>query len=198
MESNHPSPLGEAPELADADLARRIAGAGEEPAAFEEAELCRRFARRLYLYGLRHLRAEDRARDLVQEVLLLTLEKLRAGAVREPERIGSFILGAARMTSRAMARAGAREDDLAAAGEVAAAADALRADPLARDLVVRCLEALAERQRTVIVLTYYAEQSTAAIASSLGLSANNVRVIRHRGVAQLRTCLGFGGEGGAA
>ena len=198
MATEHGTPMPGASELDDADLARRIAGAGDEPAAAEEAELCRRFARRLYFYGLRHLRAEDRARDLVQEVLVLTLEKLRAGAVREPERIGSFILGAARLTARTMLRAGARESDLAAAGAPPVAADALRLDPLARDRVVRCLEALAERHRSVIVLTYYAEQSTAAIASSLGLSANNVRVIRHRGIAQLRSCLGSGGGGAAS
>lgn len=184
--------------LSDGDLARRVAGAGTEPADAEEAELCRRFARRVFWYGLRHLGAEDRARDLVQEVLLTTLEKLRSGAVREPERIGSFILGVARMTARSMGRAGAREAGMDAVVESPVAADPGAADPLARERIARCLAELADRPRTVIVLTYYGEQSTSAIASSLGLSANNVRVIRHRGMAQLRGCLGLSDRGAAA
>jgi len=81
---------------ADGDLARAIA-AGAETADAAEAELYRRFAPRVRLYGLRHLRDEDAARDLMQQVLLLTIEKLRHGAVRDMDMIGSFVLGASRM-----------------------------------------------------------------------------------------------------
>jgi len=44
----------------------------------------------------------------------------------------------------------------------------------------------------VVLLTFYAEQSSGDIATSLGLSSENVRVIRHRSVARLRDCLGLG------
>ena len=47
----------------DGELARAI-GAGPSEAA--ESELYRRFAPRVRLYGLRHLRDEESARDLVQ------------------------------------------------------------------------------------------------------------------------------------
>lgn len=183
--------------LGDGELARRIAGAGGALAEPEEAELCRRYARRVYLYGRRHLRRDDLALDLAQEVLVLTLEKLRAGEVREPERIGSFILGAARMLSRANRRDGARSRPLEDAGGAELAVEVAVPDPLARVQVARCLEALEDRQRAVIVLTYYGEQATDEIAASLGLTANNVRVIRHRGIARLRGCLGVG-QGEAA
>src|SRR6187549_4044025 len=83
----------------DADLARAVAARGPGSAEAAESELYRRFAPRVRLYGLRHLRDEDAARDLVQQVLLLTITKLREGAVRETDRIASFILG----TSRTMA-----------------------------------------------------------------------------------------------
>src|SRR3982750_3023613 len=76
----------------DADLARRIA-AGDSAA---EAPFCRRFAPRIRLFGLKRLRSEAAAADLVQDVLILALQKLRAGAVREPERVASFMLGTAR------------------------------------------------------------------------------------------------------
>ena len=44
-----------------------------------EAELCRRYARRLVAFGRSRLGSEDAAHDLAQDTLLLTLEKLRAG-----------------------------------------------------------------------------------------------------------------------
>lgn len=184
---------GQAPASAldDADLARRIAASTGGAAAAEEAELCRRYVRRLYLFGRRHLAREDLAKDLAQDALVVTLEKLRAGEVREPERIGSFILGVARLLSRSRMRDRARHEPIDATGPSSLIVEAATPDPLARDQVTRCLETLHERQRAVIVLTYYAEQSTEEIASSLGLTANNVRVIRHRGIAGLRTCLGL-------
>lgn len=185
--------------LDDADLARLIAaGARGGAAEAEEAELCRRYVRRLYFYGLRHLGREDLAHDLAQDALVVTLEKLRAGEVREPERIGSFILGVARLLSRSGGRERARHEPIDVAGSSSLTVNAAAPDPLAREQVARCLASLHERQRAVIVLTYYAEQSTDEIASSLGLTSNNVRVIRHRGIAGLRSCLGLDHEGAVA
>jgi RNA polymerase sigma-70 factor (ECF subfamily) len=40
-------------------------------------------APRIRLYGLRHLRDEHAADDLTQQVLITTLETLRAGRLRE-------------------------------------------------------------------------------------------------------------------
>ena len=65
--------------LDDGALARRIALAGARPDTSAEAELCRRLGPRIRLYGLRHLRDRHAAADLVQQVLLLSLECLRAG-----------------------------------------------------------------------------------------------------------------------
>ena len=44
-------------------------------------------APRIRLYGLRHLRDEQAAADLVQQVLMMTIESLRAGKVRDPGKI---------------------------------------------------------------------------------------------------------------
>lgn len=184
--------------LDDPALARRIAGSRGKPDAVAEAELCRRYGRRLYWFGLRHLGAEDAAHDLAQDALAISLEKLRSGEVRDPERIGSFVLGVARMLSRSMDRDRRRYQPIESGGVPETAEYPVAPDPLRRDRVARCLETLEDRQRAVIVLTYYADQNTATIASSLGLSAANVRVIRHRGIAQLRACLGLDLEGAAA
>jgi RNA polymerase sigma-70 factor (ECF subfamily) len=185
-------------ELDDADLARRIFESGASPAEAEEAELCRRYLPRLRLYGLRHLRAEDRADDLAQDVLLIALGKLRAGDVREPDRIGSFILGVARMRTKSSHRTSGRDAQFDESTDALSLKDIETPDPIARDHIVRCLETLNEQQRAVVVLTYYGEQSTRAVASSLGLSANNVRVTRHRSIARLRECLGLDGQGAVA
>jgi RNA polymerase sigma-70 factor (ECF subfamily) len=44
------------------------------------------------------------------------------------------------------------------------------------------------------MMTFYAERRTVEIAAQLGLSAGNVRVIRHRALEQLRECMGGAGS----
>src|ERR1700750_541263 len=80
----------------DGDLARAVATRKPMDAGAAESELYRRFAPRVRLYGLRHLRDEDAALDLVQQVMLVTIEKLRSGSVREVDQIASFVLGVSR------------------------------------------------------------------------------------------------------
>jgi RNA polymerase sigma-70 factor (ECF subfamily) len=173
----------------DGDVARAVAaGAGTAEAA--EAELYRRFAPRVRLYGLRHLRDEDAARDLMQQVLLLTIEKLRGGAVRDMDRIGSFILGASRMLAVNLKRRDRRREalleafpaDHPAVGAVTSAFDEQELEG--------CLSSLAERERTVVLLTFYGDRSSRDIAQTLGTSEGNVRVIRSRAIERLRGCLG--------
>src|ERR1700722_3285355 len=82
-------------ELNDADLVRQIRSGSDREA---EAELFRRMAPRVRLYGLRHLRNEHAADDLTQQVLITTFEALRAGRLREPQKLASFVLGTCRMT----------------------------------------------------------------------------------------------------
>jgi RNA polymerase sigma-70 factor (ECF subfamily) len=53
-----------------------------------------------------------------------------------------------------------------------------------------CLSTLAERERTVVLLTFYGDRSSQEIAQTLGISDGNVRVIRSRAIDRLRACLG--------
>lgn len=178
----------------DAELALRVA-AGGEGAAAAETELCRRLAPRVRLYGLRHLRDSSAADDLVQEVLLLTLERLRAGRVREPERLVSFVLGACRLVVRNQRRGRRRRADLldrhAGAFPSHAEPDLLGFD---LDRLRECLERLAERERAVLVETFYAELPSAVIAAGLGLTPDNVRTVRHRAFVRLRDCVRGGAQ----
>jgi RNA polymerase sigma factor (sigma-70 family) len=59
--------------------------------------------------------------------------------------------------------------------------------------VERCLHALAERDRRVLVLTFYAEKSSPEIAAELGVTGTVVRVARHRALERLRDCVGVPG-----
>jgi len=179
--------------LDDGALARRIAMAGARPDTAAEAELCRRLGPRIRLYGLRHLRDRHAAADLVQQVLLLTLESLRAGKVREPERIASFVLGACRMTVLEMRRGVRRREALLEAwGDRAEAFEAPEPLALDPDRLARCLEALAERERSVVLLSFFADKAADAVGTELALSGGNVRVIRHRALSRLRDCMGAG------
>jgi len=174
----------------DAALARRIAAAAPARDEAAESELCRRFVPRVRLYGLRHLRNEAATADLVQDVLLLTLQKLRAGAVREPERLASYILGTCRQLVIDGRRTGNRRQELldTFGGDLQAAVDA-SAEPLDTDRLEHCLGRLPARERAVLTLTFYDDRSADAVAQELGVSAGNVRVIRHRGIEHLRACL---------
>jgi len=175
----------------DAVLARRIAAAGPGLAAAAEAELYRRLAPRVRLYGLKHLRERHAAADLAQQVLLMTIERLRAGQVREPERLASYVLGMCRMATLDFRRNALRKDRL---NEQFASTLRLPEQPesphLDRDQLARCVQSLKERERTVIVMTFYDDQTAADVSNFLGVSDANVRVIRHRAIQQLRQCMG--------
>jgi len=58
----------------------------------------------------------------------------------------------------------------------------------------RCLDALPQRERTVVLLSFYDERSAAEVADEIGTTAANVRVIRHRSVERLRGCLDWTDE----
>jgi RNA polymerase sigma-70 factor (ECF subfamily) len=180
--------------VSDEALARRIAGGPPGSTDLEEAELYRRFAPRVRLYGRRHLRDDAASDDLAQEVLLLTIERLRAGEVRRPEEIGSFILGTSRMMAHAERRVARRRDALTAKFMILDMEATPPSSPLLdAPRVAACLRALEERDRLVVLLTFYADRDAPQIAEELGMSPGAVRTARHRALARLRDCV-LGGK----
>jgi RNA polymerase sigma-70 factor (ECF subfamily) len=174
----------------DATLARRITACAPGLDTSAEAELCRRLGPRIRLYGLKHLRSESAARDLAQDVLVLLLEKLRGGALRDPGQVASFALGSARQRVLDVQRGERRRKHLREAFP-ADLLPAMEEPPEPRDTtrLTRCLAALPERERTVLVMTFYDERPADEVAADLGLTTGNVRVIRHRGLERLRGCM---------
>jgi RNA polymerase sigma-70 factor (ECF subfamily) len=172
--------------LADADLVTRIAtGDGEA-----EAEMCRRMGPRIRLYGLRHMRSSSAADDLVQQVLLKVLEALRSARLREADKLAQFVLGTCRMTVRDLRRSSHRQEELLARFGGDLVPDALPMPTLGDRQLARCVQALGERERSVVVMTFYDEHTAREAGASLGISEANVRVIRHRAIQQLRACMG--------
>jgi len=172
-------------EPTDADLVQQIA-AGQRDA---EAEMCRRMAPRIRLFALRHLRSAPAADDLVQQVLLATIEALRAGRLRDSDKLAHFVLGTCKMTVLALRRNARRQDELLGQYGDILVPDHAAAPSVDSDRLARCVQQLKERERSVIVMSFYDEQTSGESARSLGLSEANLRVIRHRAIRQLRTCM---------
>ncbi len=173
----------------DGSLARRIA-AGPAPDA--ERELAVRFGGRIRVYGIRHLRSEERARELVQEVLAIVLDALRRRRVEELAHIDRFILGTCRNVVSGWRRGERRRADLA---DTLATTEPVTAPPTPSSRrLTECMMRLPARERSVLVLSYCEERDADDVANVLGLSAGNVRVIRHRALRAIRTCLGVGVE----
>ncbi len=176
----------------DADLVRRAAVRDDGWRAVE-TELCRRFARRVRLYGLRHLRDGDRARDLVQAVLLALVEAVRAERIEEPEHLDRFVLGACRNVVARMRDGASRAIPFDPAEmEVAGAMPTF--ERLDTPGLLRCMLKLDLRSQVVVQMCFHDDASAEEIGAHLGTSAGNVRVLRHRAIAQLRSCLDRGQE----
>ena len=169
----------------DADLVPAIAE-GDRRA---EAEMCRRMAPRIRLYGLRHLRSPAAADDLVQQVLVKVLEALRAGRLLEPDKLPAYVLGTCRMTVLDQRRTRQRQETLLAMFGSDLVPASSPAPGLDDHQLATCVQTLRERERTVIVMTFYDEQTAGETARLLGTSEANVRVIRHRALRQLRACM---------
>jgi RNA polymerase sigma-70 factor (ECF subfamily) len=169
----------------DAALADRVA-AGDSEA---EGEVCRRLGPRIRLYGLRHLRSAAAADDLVQHVLLKTIEALREGRLRETGKLAPFVLGICRMTVLDAGRSARRQEQLLDEFGSALAPPPPALPDLDTARLTRCVQALKERERSVIVMTFYDERTAAESGRCLGISEANVRVIRHRAIKLLRSCL---------
>lgn len=189
MEYTQSAPAGD-----DAALAARIMAAGAARDLQAEALLYQSLAPRIRLYGLKHLREPQAAADLVQEVMLMTLKRLGRGEIREPDRIASFVLGASRQCVLDIQRGTRRRDRILQTyrhdfPEVDESGDSRLAAVLDTPRLQHCLERLTERERTVILMTFYDESPAEAVARQLNISEPNVRVIRHRGIERLRRCV---------
>lgn len=173
------------------EIAARIR-AGEEAAA---AELVRRFRPGLSVVLRRRCRDDGAAEDLVQDTLLLALQKIRRGEVEDPERLAGFIHGTARNLYLNYRRKAGRLVELA--GEhpgpdlklVEPRSDHL--DTLLRREESRLVrELLAEmpnpRDRQILVRFYLSQEPKEAICTDLDIDPGHFRRVLYRARERLR------------
>src|SRR5262249_44685344 len=92
-------------------------------------------------------------------------------------------------------RGAARRDALLRAyGDLEETAAPAAPEALDERKLARCMEGLAERERSVLVLSFFADKPSEEVGRELGVTAQNARVIRHRALVRLRDCMGVAGE----
>ena len=155
-----------------------------------ERELCVRLAPRIRLYGLRHLRDDVAAADLVQDALLVVLRAAREGRIDDPAHVDRFALGTCRHWVSHVRRAERLARDFEA---VALPLDRETLPPafsrIDADRLADCLGKVGARERRVVLLTFQEDRTADEIATEMGTSPGNVRVLRHRAMAALQRCV---------
>ncbi len=173
------------------DMVRRIA-AGDRSA---EAELVEEYGRRLAFLLRRWTRDDDAAQELYQETFRRAIEKLRAGELREPERLASYLIGLAKNLSTYYYRKGDRRSvyhkDPGEKADFADPSPGLLTRVLSRekaDLARRVLAELpTDRDREVLSRFYLAEDDSKTICAELGLAATHFKRVLFRARQRYRT-----------
>ncbi len=155
-----------------ADLVRRIQQ-GDHQA---EAEFVRRYQRGVAVIVARASRNQLPVEDLCQDVLTTALQKIRDGAVRDPDRLSGFVAGLARMIAldhfrREKSRSAieARMDPRPQSAPPVALAQLLQEEKA--DMVRAVLGDLeSERDREILFRFYIAEEEKDRICRDLDLT----------------------------
>jgi RNA polymerase sigma factor (sigma-70 family) len=181
-----PSPATETSQLEDDPVVLR-AIAGDRGA---ERELCARLMPAVRAFALRRLRASS-VDDFAHDALMLFVEALREGRIQESNRVAAFALGICRNMARERARTDERRRELMERyGLTEADLTAWDAPVLVRrDHLEDCYSQLTERARRVIRATFCNDELDSDIARGLSITEANVRIIRHRTLLALRSCL---------
>jgi RNA polymerase sigma-70 factor (ECF subfamily) len=149
-----------------------------------ERELVLRY--RPLLLGMlrRRVRSQADAEDLCHEALRAALEGLRAGRLRQQERIAAYVWGIAENLARHSYRAACREPrscepPVETVTPAASPEEALLAHERAR-LVRSALGALSSRDRAVLGDYYLGEEAKPAICERMGMAPAHFDLVKHR------------------
>ena len=171
-----------------ASLARRI----QEGDATAEAQLVARFSRGIRVV-IRHASSDPSvAEDLFQETFRLGLERIRAGALRDPAQLAAFLAGLARTLATEHFRRVRRapQEDVAVLERMAApglsSLDAVARREEARD-IAQTLESLpTDRDREVLRRFYLTMDDKDRICDDLGLTRLQFNRVLYRARERFR------------
>jgi RNA polymerase sigma-70 factor (ECF subfamily) len=156
-----------------AELARRIQRGDPEA----EAEFVRRYRRGVMVIVAKTGRGRVPVEDLCQDVLATAIEKVRARALRDPERLSGFVAGLARMMVMDHIR---KERSRGAIEARMPPAPGMHAPEALKQLLQQEQEAMvravlgeleSDRDREILFRFYLAEDDKDRICRDLGLTA---------------------------
>jgi RNA polymerase sigma factor (sigma-70 family) len=155
-----------------------------------EREICGRLLPAIRAFAARRLRPSS-VDDFAHDALTVFIEALREGRIEDSSRLAAFALGICRNLARERARMDERRQELTERYGPTEADFASWDAPLLvrRDHLEDCYSQLTERARRVVRATFCDEAQDSEIAGALGLTQANVRIIRHRTLSALRSCL---------
>jgi RNA polymerase sigma-70 factor (ECF subfamily) len=176
--------------LTEGDVAELVTRAGDGDRLAEQT-LCTRMFPAVFVFARRRLGSTAMAEDFTQDMMLLLVEALRGRKIEEPGRLGAWVLGVCRNQARQRATRAERRRDLweRYAPREDASVDAATLALLRPGHLEDCLSQLTERSRQVLRSSFFEGEGGAQIGEALGMTEGNVRVVRHRALAQLRGCL---------
>jgi len=140
-------------------------------------------------YFARWLGSQE-ASDFYHDLILAVLKAIRAGALREPERLPGFIKGTAHnLTNTQLRRAKLRRWTVLPAEHSAYLTRATQDDDAIQREKQRdarsALRGLPARERELLIRFYIDEDDRATICSDLGLSETQFRLLKSRAKARL-------------
>jgi len=155
-----------------------------------EREICARLLPAIRAFARRRLRPSS-VEDFAHDALTLFIEALREGRIEDGSRLAAFALGICRNLARERARTDDRRRDLSERYAPTEADFAAWDAPLLvrREHLEDCYSQLTERARRVVRATFCDDAVDSEIARALAITEANVRIIRHRTLSALRTCL---------
>jgi RNA polymerase sigma-70 factor, ECF subfamily len=141
------------------------------------------------------LKSREAIEDVQQETFVRVLEALRDEKIREPQKLGSFVLSICRNVLREHYRDNERGDrfvsiDKDDAPELPAASlDLVKiiSDQQSKEKLQKVLEQLPERDRRVLHAIVFEERDKDEVCREFGINRDNLRLILHRAKERLKS-----------
>lgn len=162
----------------EAELAARIRAG--DPAS--EEEFVSVYRRRILMIATVRTRDNESARDLTQEILMAVLQSLRAGQLREAEKLSAFVQGTARNLINNYLRTRSRRAECTLEGISIADKDSIleQEGEERRRLVQQELERCSVLDQKILLYALVDGHSLAEVAERLELTHEAVRARKSR------------------
>jgi RNA polymerase sigma-70 factor (ECF subfamily) len=169
--------------MTDPDFVRHIRN-GEKSA---EADLVREFSPAVTAMLHARTRDPEAVADLVQDVMIAVIQALRAGDVREPDKLPAYIRGVTRNIANSWLRdhiRRSRDEAIEPDSAILAASDPAE-DADRERLVAEALDTLSPSDREILMKTLVDGHKPGAIAAQMRLGVDVVRQRKSRAIRKV-------------